>query len=177
MKKTVKRVAGHRVSLFAYIGVINTIADIVLLNILRVITHTTSDQASQLIVLNLISAGTIAVMSFFLNRRYVFKSKHTKNQMIVPFMLVTLSGIFVLQSIVIAFALRVFDPLANFLMETVQQLGLPVFQNFTFNFYEANLAKVCATAASMVWNYSLYKKIVFKPHTPVQKTKKSKTKN
>lgn len=165
MKSTVKKVAKHRVSLFAVVGVINTLTDIVLLNILRVVTDTTTDQTGRLIILNLISASSVAMLSFYLNRRYVFKSQGTKNHMFVPFLAITLTSIFVLQSLVIAFALGSFDPLAKFVMELVQDLNVPLLQNFTFNFYEANLAKICATAASMVWNYIWYKRVIFKQDT------------
>ena len=164
MKKTaakVKKVAKHRVSLFAVVGVINTLVDIVLLNILRVLTNTTTDQKGKLIVLNIISASTVACLSFYLNRRYVFKAHDTKNHMLGPFLLITLSGIFVLQSFIIGVTLHTFDPLANFVMDTVQNLHIPIFKDFTFNFYEANIAKVCATAASMIWNYTWYKKVIF----------------
>lgn len=160
MKSTVKRVAKHKVSKFAVVGVINTLTDLVLLNILRVLTHTESHQTKQLIILNIISASTVAVLSFYLNRKYVFDAKDTKNHMFVPFLLITLSSIFIIQSLVIALALHVFDPLANLLMDIGAHI--PIVKNFSFNFYEANIAKVCATLASMVWNYTLYNKFVFK---------------
>ena len=162
MKTTVKRVAKHRVSLFAAVGVINTIVDIVLLNILRVATHTTTDETSKLILLNLISASTVAIMSFYLNRRYVFKSEETKNRMFLPFLAVTLSSIFILQSLVIGLALSAFDPIAKVFMELARDLHIPLLQDFTLNFYEANIAKICATGASMVWNYIWYNKVIFK---------------
>ena len=160
MKHAVRKLAKHRISLFAIVGVINTLVDLVLLNLLRIATHTTTDQSSKLIVLNIISASTVALLSFYLNRRFVFKAHNTKGHMIVPFLLITLSGIFILQSLVIKFSLHSFDPVARFFMNLGQHL--PIIKNFSFNFYEANIAKVCATAASMVWNYSWYQKVIFK---------------
>jgi putative flippase GtrA len=160
MKSSIKRVAKHKVSLFAVVGVINTLTDIVILNILRVLTHTQTSQTGRLIGLNIMSASSVAVLSFYLNRKYVFKAGHVRNHMFVPFLLITLSSIFVLQSLVIAVALHSFDPLARALMNIGAHI--PVIKTFTFNFYEANIAKVCATAASMVWNYIWYNKYVFK---------------
>jgi len=168
MKHSVSKLAKHRVSLFAVVGVINTLVDIVLLNILRIATHTTTDQSNKLIVLNLISASTVALLSFYLNRRFVFKAQDTKNHMIVPFLLITLSGIFILQSLVIKFTLHRFDPIAQFFMDLGQHL--PIIKNFSFNFYEANIAKVCATAASMVWNYTWYQKVIFKSGNTIRKS-------
>lgn len=162
MKSTVAKVAKHKVSLFAVVGIINTLVDIILLNILRVITHTTTDQKGKLIVLNICSASTVALLSFYLNRKYVFKAHQTRNHMFGPFLAITLSSIFVLQSLVIAFTLHSFDPLANVVMDLVQNLHIPFFKDFSFNFYEANIAKVCATGASMVWNYVWYNKVIFK---------------
>ena len=71
--------------------------------------------------------------------------------MIIPFLLITLGGIFIVQSAVISLALHNFDPLANLVMDI---FGLvPAFRNISFNFYETNIAKLFATAASMIWNY------------------------
>jgi putative flippase GtrA len=162
MHKHIKRIATHRVSKFAYIGVVNTLADILLLNLLRILTHTTGNKTGRLILLNIISASTVAVLSFFLNRRYVFKSQSTRNHMIVPFLLVTLSSIFVIQSFIIGVTLHGFDPIAQWTMDLVQSIGIPVVKNFSFSFYETNIAKICATAASMIWNYGWYSKVIFK---------------
>ncbi|MDQ3123279.1 MAG: GtrA family protein [bacterium] len=161
MKTTAVRVAKHRVSLFAVVGVINTLTDIVLLNILRVATHTTTEETGKLIVLNIFSASSVAMLSFYLNRKYVFKSHDTHNRMFLPFLAVTLSSIFILQSLVIGFTLKAFEPLARMCMEIVRDLHIPIMQNFSLNFYEANLAKLCATAASMIWNYVWYKRVIF----------------
>lgn len=80
--------------------------------------------------------------------------------MFIPFLVVTLIGIFILQSIIIGFSLKLFDPLAELLMDIGSVI--PIVKNFTFNFYEANLAKAFATVASMIWNYTLYNKLIFK---------------
>lgn len=127
---------------------------------LRVLTDTQTSQAGKLIALNIISASTVAVLSFYLNRKYVFKNSDVRNSMFIPFLIVTLTGIFILQSLIIGFSLKTLDPLAELLMEIGSVI--PVVKNFTFNFYEANLAKLFATAASMIWNYTLYNKIIFR---------------
>ena len=128
---------------------------------LRVLTDTQTSQAGKLITLNIVSASTVAVLSFYLNRKYVFKNDEVSNHMFIPFLLVTLTGIFILQSLIIGFSLKNLDPLAGLLMEIGSVI--PVVKNFSLNFYEANLAKLFATAASMIWNYTLYNKIIFRP--------------
>lgn len=162
MKSKVVKIAKDKISLFAFVGVINTVVDIILLNLLRVATDTTTDQKGKLILVNICSASTVALLSFYLNRKYVFKSPETQNHMFLPFLLVTLSSIFILQSIIIAIALHSFDPLAELSMEIAKDLHIPVFQNFSFNFYEANIAKLFATLFSMIWNYVWYNKVIFR---------------
>ena len=159
IKHAIKRVAKHKVSRFAVIGIINTLTDIVLLNILRVATHTESNQPMKLIILNIVSASSVAILSFYLNRKYVFKTSDVRNHMFIPFLAITLASIFILQSLVISFALHSFDPVAEFLMNIGSYL--PIVKCFSFNFYETNVAKICATFASMIWNYVLYNRFVF----------------
>lgn len=142
------------------IGVINTLSDFILLNLLRVLSHTQSGQTKRLILLNIISASTVASLSFYLNRKYVFKATDVRNHMFIPFLAITLTGIFIIQSAVIGFSLHYFDPLAQFIMNMVS--ALPVIKNFSLNFYETNIAKACATIVAMFWNYSLYNLLVFR---------------
>lgn len=163
IKNAINRVIKNKVSRFAVVGLFNTITDLIILNTLRVLTHTTSNQTARLIILNIISASTVAGISFYLNRKFVFKAYEVKNEMFIPFLLVTLTSIFILQSAVISIALHVFDPLSNALFNLGS--SLPIIKNFSFNFYETNLAKICATAASMTWNYVWYNKIIFKTRT------------
>lgn len=98
-------------------------------------------------------------MSFVLNRKYVFRANYVENKMFIPFLIITLVGIYIIQSLVIGLSLKTFDPLANQLMSIGK--SLPVVKDFTFNFYEANIAKIFATLASMTWNYLLYNRYVF----------------
>jgi putative flippase GtrA len=162
MKETLKQAAKHRVSLFACIGIVNTIIDILLLNILRIATHTTTDQRTKLIVLNLVSASSVAVFSFFMNKRFVFKATHTKHTMLAPFLLVTLSSIFILQSLVIAFSLDRFGSLARIFQDIASSFNIPILQHATINFYETNIAKIIATLGSMTWNYVWYNRVIFR---------------
>jgi putative flippase GtrA len=162
---TVQTLLKHRALLFAGVGVINTAMDFVILNALRVLTHTTSDETSKLIALNIISAASVAVFSFFMNRRFVFKSSDTSRMMIVPFMIITLSSIFIVQSIIISITLKAFDPFASWLYYVFYGSSIPLVKNFSQNFYDANLAKIAATVGSMIWNYLLYKRFVFSADT------------
>lgn len=163
MKQTISKVGKHHLSIFAYIGILNTIIDIVLLNSLRIITNTQTTNEKKIIFLNIISASIVACFSFFMNRRFVFKAKeHTKNSQLIPFLVVTLFSIFVIQTIVIAISLNHLGDMSHFFMSIIRNLQIPVVKDATINFYDTTLSKVIATCASMIWNYLFYSKFIFK---------------
>lgn len=123
--------------IFAAIGVINTALDFGLLFILKAI-------GLPAIGANTISTSVAFIFSFIMNRKYTFKSSggNIKRELTL-FILVTLFGLWVLQNIVI-------------------WLSAPVIANFGFNEPTALiLAKLAATAVSLVWNYIMYDRVVF----------------
>lgn len=97
------------------------------------------------IVANFFSTGVSMVVSFFANKTYTFKddSANHKRQFIL-FIAVTIVGMWVVQPIIIwsiTGTLHIF--IAN---QTVLLF----------------VAKVIATGASMIWNYFMYSRLVFK---------------
>jgi len=162
MRKVIKTIAKHKINRFGILGVVNTLLDIILLNILRMATHTLSSQTAKLVLLNIISASSVAVFSFFMNRKFVFQKQDTHHTKVWLFVGVTLSSIFILQSLVISVSLPLVKPFAEFLQNTAINLQLPVLANANISFFSSNLAKVIATAVTMVWNYTLYEKLIFK---------------
>jgi putative flippase GtrA len=162
MRKVIKTIAKHRVNRFGILGAVNTLLDITLLNILRITTHTLSSQSGKLVLLNIISASSVAVFSFFMNKKFVFQKQDTHHTKVWLFIGVTLSGIFILQSLVISISLPLVKPFAQFLQTTCINLKLPVLAKANLSFFSSNLAKIIATAITMVWNYTLYKKLIFK---------------
>ena len=131
--------AAKKPLIFAVIGAANTLLDIVLLLIL-------SSSGVNRVVANTISTGVAFCFSFFMNRRYTFQSSstHLVREMVL-FILVTLFGLWVIQNIIIALLspqLAVWFQLSP----EVATIG----------------AKLVATAVSLVWNYVLYDKLVFR---------------
>lgn len=124
---------------FAAVGVINTVVDFGILMALVLMLqapHTIS---------NIISTGVAFMLSFVLNKNYTFKSKNanTKHQFIL-FAVVTLFGLWVIQSIIIA-------------------LLVPLMLGFNLsNGLSTLIAKIIASVVTLIWNFVLYKKIVFK---------------
>lgn len=97
------------------------------------------------IAANIISTLIAFLVSFVLNRSFTFKStvKSIKQQFIL-FTVVTLFGLWILQSVVI-YTLT------------------PLFTAVGFSDAVALLiSKLAATAISLIWNYILYARVVFK---------------
>lgn len=152
------KVPAGKIPRFLLLGVVNTLLDFALFNLLRIATDTTTDQIYQLVILNIISASCIAVFSFVMNRRYVFRHTTSTKRHGLLFVAITLAGIYFVQQPIFSLVLH-FDPgLANALETFGLALGLP----FTIHFYSTNLAKAIATLGSMTWNYWLYNRVVFR---------------
>lgn len=129
---------------FILVGVCNTTIDFALLFTLKTL-------GLPVISANIISTSAAFCFSFFANKKYTFKSiiGNVKREILL-FVIVTLFGLWVIQTIVIYFASSL---LAN------SQLS---------NDLILLIAKVVATIASLIWNYTLYSRVVFKPQEKVE---------
>lgn len=124
---------------FTIVGSINTVIDFSILFILTMLFNIPKELA------NFISTFVAFLFSFFANKKYTFKStsKNLKKQFLL-FTIVTLFGLWVIQTIIITAI-------------------TPVFTNLGVNKPAALLiSKLIATAASLIWNYTLYSRVVFK---------------
>ena len=93
-------------------------------------------------IANIISTSVAFIFSFFANRSFTFKSEKGAGKQVIPFLVVTLTGLWILQPAVIWVVLL---PLGNL----DQNIALFI-------------AKLAATVVSLVWNYILYSRFVFK---------------
>lgn len=124
---------------FTIVGSINTVIDFSILFTLATLFNVPKELA------NFVSTFVAFLFSFFANKKYTFKStsKNLKKQFLL-FTIVTLFGLWVIQTIIIAAI-------------------TPVFTNLGVNKATALLiSKLIATIASLIWNYTLYSKLVFK---------------
>lgn len=123
---------------FAVVGGANTALDFAILFIL---TFAGLDK----IVANYISTGASLIFSFFVNKSFTFKHKagNAKKQFVL-FLVITLIGLWVIQPVIIW---GVTSTLAS------------VVTNEAVNLF---IAKLIATVTSLIWNYLLYSRIVFK---------------
>jgi len=123
---------------FAIVGAANTVIDF---SILFLLVNLGLDK----IPANYISTFVAFISSFFINKSYTFKSTggNTKKQFGL-FIVITIIGLWVIQPIVIL---------------TIS----PAVASLGFSSGISLLAsKLVATLASMIWNYLLYSRIVFK---------------
>lgn len=148
-----------RIAKFGAVGIINTLIDFVVLDVL----HLKFGMA--LIAANIVSTTVAMAFSFVANRTVVFKH-HTDKvaRQLVLFWAVTAFGLYVLQSGI----LWAFDhPLHSVLDASVRLVHDAGFHGLSARFIRTNTAKLVADLITLVWNYVLYKEVVF-AHKPAE---------
>lgn len=121
---------------FVIVGVANTLIDF---GVLFALTA----WGMAVVPANMFATGVALIFSFFVNRSFTFGATGSTAPQAVRFVGVTLFGLWVLQPIVLLAGLWLIEPAAT------ERVALLV-------------AKVAATIVSMVWNYLLYDRFVFR---------------
>lgn len=135
-------------SKFIIVGGVNTGIDFLILNILMYITNVNS--GPMLFMLNCISFSVAVVNSYYMNKRWTFKEAAAglgdKKATIQfsQFFVVSVIGIIINGAILTSITTFIPAPFG---------IGDQLW---------ANVAKLCATGASLVWNFIGYKLFVFK---------------
>lgn len=128
----------NKVVRFALIGGLNTLIDFGILFILNRVF------GIPIVIANIISTSVAFLFSFSMNKKYTFKTSNTDvRREFILFLVVTLTGLWILQNLVIWVAMPILATLG--LSEGLRLLG----------------AKLAATVVSLVWNYFLYDRVVF----------------
>ena len=122
---------------FVIVGGINTAIDF---GVLFTLTFLGIDK----IIANYISTTCGLIFSFFANKSFTFQTTTTSKKQFVLFIIVTLTGLWVLQPLVIWLSTMLLSPL-------IPSSAICLF-----------IAKLAATAVSLTWNYLFYSRIVFK---------------
>jgi putative flippase GtrA len=136
LQKTLKK---HTDKLrFGAVGIINTSLDFGLLFLLVNLA-----QANPLFG-NLVSTSIAFVFSFFANKKYTFRLAGSFRSEAPKFIVVTLFGLWVIQPVIINATMWLMN-------------GLSLDSNVVL-FIE----KLSSNTVTLVWNYVLYKKLVFK---------------
>jgi putative flippase GtrA len=125
---------------FALVGGLNTAIDFFIFIVLTSLGLVP-------VIANFFSTSCGMACSFLLNRSFVFsKSDGRLRHEIIKFLIVTVVGLWVIQSLIIV--------ACNWLLTGPLSLNPGVIPNAT--------AKIIATCASLVWNYLWYNNYVFK---------------
>lgn len=126
---------------FIAVGICNTLIDFGLLFGLKFL-------GLPAVPANIISTSAAFGFSFFANRKFTFKTNgdNVKRQLFL-FIIVTLFGLWGLQTVVIF-------TVTSLLKDASLNQELVLF-----------MAKILATIVSLVWNYVLYSRVVFKDKT------------
>lgn len=122
---------------FTLVGGINTAIDIGLLFGLTTL-------GLPKLAANTVSTGLAFIFSFFANKSYTFRAQGDVRRQLVLFVIITLAGLWGLQNAVIFC-------ISPILTSVIYADSLVLL-----------LAKIIATGASLVWNYYLYDRVVFR---------------
>lgn len=140
---------------FGAVGIINTAVNFAVLNFAFYALHQNRYMAS------VIATGVAVLVSFSLNRSFVFGSNGRPVQQLLLFVAVTLSGVLLVQNLVYAAASNVIDGHAEGLVQLIQSVsGLQLAASFV----TINLSNVLGALGAMAWNYNGYRLFVFKPN-------------
>lgn len=155
--KSVKHEAAQ-VGRFGIVGIINTLIDFIILNLVSRATGWSDEIA------NIPAVMVAMVFSFFANRHFVFKSGEKKDiaRQALEFFPITAFGLIVIQGVVIHFFENIWRYPVELGLALANWLHIIGTAGIDAQFVETNGVKLVATAASLVWNYLMYKKVVFK---------------
>lgn len=139
---------------FGIVGITSTAIDFVVLFTLVALGLPT-------LASNFVSTSVAMVFSFFANKSFTFKNDTAGKKHFVYFALITLVGLWVIQPVIIVGVEWLSSPILtyNCITETLVSTFEPWFKS---NYIVIFFAKCWATAASLVWNYLMYRKFVFK---------------
>nr|MBF4625225.1 GtrA family protein [Clavibacter sp. VKM Ac-2872] len=152
-----KLLADRRVR-FLIAGLLNTGLDFVLLNALILVAH------MPVLAANLISVTVGITISYFLNHFFVFRhGEPVTIRRFLKFFAVTGFSSLLLQSGVIWLFERGFDTTFG---RSLLMFGTSAEQEFL----EINIAKATAVLIGLVWNFTLYRLVVFRTPTPAAET-------
>lgn len=137
----------HRMFLiFCAVGLINTAVDIVLYLLLQ-------DYGLPIFIANIFSTSAALAVSFILNKRFTFRNSGSSHRSIVPFIAVTLTGLWILQPLIIYSVIAISN------IGSIRDLLVPILNDYAM--LQSLAGKIIATPATLIWNFVLYKRFVF----------------
>lgn len=161
MPRLLHAVLQHNATRFIALGGLNTVLDFLILNVLLRMLPSYAASKTGLALLNVVSASIVIIFSYFMNKRFVF-GRGGKSSNIAGFFIVTAIGLFGVQTLIILLVRPLIEPVISALCDQSASGIVCGNQVAVIN----NLAKIAATAGSMIWNYFMYSKLVFRLRPP-----------
>jgi putative flippase GtrA len=142
-----------QITRFVSVGIINTLVDLGFFNLFRRFKKFTATTASYV-------STTIAMIgSFFLNKSWTFASQGNSTTEAVKFFATTLLGIYIIHNgIVYLLTKKILWP-GKLALKIVR--FFPFLNKLSDSFITDNFAKVCAIAITLIYNFFVYKFLVF----------------
>lgn len=137
---------------FSIIGIFNTFFDIALYFVIY-------NASKSIIIANLLATSAALVGSYLLNSKLTFKTKQWTAKSFIGFVVVTVFGLWVLQTAAIYGLTHLLKSVPENLW---QHLGS--FETSA----KTLIPKLLATVITFVWNYLWYNKVIFKNEHPEQ---------
>ena len=143
-----------QVGRFGLIGILNTLIDFSLYNLLFALV------GLAVIPANVISTSVAITFSFIANKTFVFRAGGVNRlRQAASFVVITVFSVYVLQNSVLYLFTKIWPDTFVYWYRLLEPLIGGIFsQEFVVN----NGAKAMAVGVGMVWNYLWYKKVVFK---------------
>lgn len=135
-----------KVIIFGLIGIFNTVFDMALYVFVQYLT-------GSIIIANIVATSAALIGSYLLNSKLTFKAKKWTIKGFVLFIVVTLFGLWVLQTGIIYLLTPVVDIVPAFLWHMFGPLE---------DIVKVLAPKVVATVVTVVWNFIWYNKVIFK---------------
>jgi len=156
-------ILGKQIGKFAIVGVLNTLIDLLALNLLVKAFHFGSQIyifGFPFLVANIISVTIAMINSYFWNKHWTFKSKEKKNriQEVIKFFFITIIGMYIINQLVFNLFYSSWLWPGHLVINLVRLVGIKNLDSFI----SLNFAKGLAILASLVWNFIFYKIWVFK---------------
>lgn len=143
-RRKTKKVTQFEKARFILVGAANTVTDFVVLLSLVVLFGIPSGMS------NIASTTCALIVSFLLNKKAVFQGEEgLKFRQIIIFIIVTLAGIWLVQTVIMV-------QLNNVLVDILNVKGGIMAVSILL------FAKIIGIAAGSVWNYMWYSRVVFK---------------
>lgn len=134
-----RRVADTSTRRFALVGVVNTALDFLLFGLLSLL-------GAPLLVANFFSTSAGMTFSYVANRSWAFRSTVSMRSSLGPFLLVSATGLWLVQPALIALTAHLLDD--SGLTVDLRTIWVP---------------KAMAIAVGMLWNLAWYRWVVFAP--------------